>query len=249
MLAVYTRLQRLNRRTFLHVFRTRHDALDIFGQKVLTEGWNGRHLPGFPSKGGRLMKKTLAYATALLLAFGSKAYAQGGGGGWGAGGVGSGVGGATGGSMGGAGSKSGAGPTGAQSDTRLPPAPNSITARTAAGRTLWTRAPKITLSTLSLSGKPSKSSGPLSARRSSRFPAACNFISCLRRGAGLLLKKGIAVAVPLRAQLAAASANKTALYEPVKRLRDRGTTGCRVLTPKRLVPYPGSSWDFWQHKA
>ena len=69
------------------------------------------------------MKKTLAYATALLLAFGSTAYAQGGGRGAGAGG-----GGTSGGSMGGAGSKSGAGPTGVQSDTRLPHAPNSITA-------------------------------------------------------------------------------------------------------------------------
>ena len=66
------------------------------------------------------MKKTLAYATALLLAFGSTAYAQGGGRGAGAGG-----GGTSGGSMGGAGSKSGAGPTGVQSDTRLPHAPNS----------------------------------------------------------------------------------------------------------------------------
>ena len=74
------------------------------------------------------MKKTLAYATALLLAFGSTAYAQGGGRGAGAGG-----GGTSGGSMGGAGSKSGAGPTGAQSDTRLPPAPNSITARNRMG--------------------------------------------------------------------------------------------------------------------
>jgi hypothetical protein len=77
------------------------------------------------------MKKTLAYATALLLAFGSTAYAQGGGGG--AGGAGTGVGGTSGGSMGGAGSKSGAGPTGAQSDTRLPPAPISITARNRMG--------------------------------------------------------------------------------------------------------------------
>ncbi len=74
------------------------------------------------------MKKTLAYATALLLAFGSTAYAQGGGRGAGAGG-----GGTSGGSMGGAGSKSGAGPTGVQSDTRLPHAPNSITARNRAG--------------------------------------------------------------------------------------------------------------------
>lgn len=73
------------------------------------------------------MKKTLAYATALLLAFGSTAYAQGGGGGA-AGGAGAGGGGTSGGSMGGAGSKSGAGPTGVQSDTRLPHAPNSITA-------------------------------------------------------------------------------------------------------------------------
>ena len=74
------------------------------------------------------MKKTLAYATALLLAFGSTAYAQGGGRGAGAGG-----GGTSGGSMGGAGSKSGAGPTGVQSDTRLPHAPNSITARNRTG--------------------------------------------------------------------------------------------------------------------
>jgi hypothetical protein len=74
------------------------------------------------------MKKALAYATALLLAFGSTAYAQGGGGGAGAGG-----GGTSGGSPGGAGSKSGAGPTGVQSDTRLPHAPNSITARNRAG--------------------------------------------------------------------------------------------------------------------
>ena len=79
------------------------------------------------------MKKTLAYATALLLAFGSTVYAQGGGGGGGAGGAGAGMGGTSGGSTGGAGSKSGAGPTGAQSDTRLPPAPNSITARNRTG--------------------------------------------------------------------------------------------------------------------
>ncbi len=78
------------------------------------------------------MKKTRAYATALLLAFGSTAYAQGGGGGA-AGGAGAGGGGTSGGSMGGAGSKSGAGPTGVQSDTRLPHAPNSITARNRAG--------------------------------------------------------------------------------------------------------------------
>jgi hypothetical protein len=68
------------------------------------------------------MKQPLVYATALLLAFGSTAYAQG-----------AGVGGMSGGSMGGAGSKSGSRPTGAQSDTRLPPAPNSITAKNRAG--------------------------------------------------------------------------------------------------------------------
>jgi len=60
------------------------------------------------------MKQPFAYATALLLAFGAAAYAQGGG--------------AAGGSTGGAGSKSGA-----QSDTRLPHAPNSVTARNRMG--------------------------------------------------------------------------------------------------------------------
>jgi hypothetical protein len=85
------------------------------------------------------MKQTLAYATALLLAFGSTAYAQGGGGGaggagGGAGGAGAGAGGTSGGPMGGAGSKGGAGPTGAQSDTSLPHAPNSITAKNRAGK-------------------------------------------------------------------------------------------------------------------
>jgi hypothetical protein len=73
------------------------------------------------------MKKTLAYATVLLLAFGSTAYAQGGGGGA-AGGASAGTGGTFGGSMSGKGSTSGTGPTGAQSDTSLPPAPSSITA-------------------------------------------------------------------------------------------------------------------------
>jgi hypothetical protein len=72
------------------------------------------------------MKQTFAYATALLLAFGSAAYAQGGGAVGGAGGT-------SGGSTGGPGSKSGAAPTGAQSDTRLPHAPNSITARNRMG--------------------------------------------------------------------------------------------------------------------
>jgi hypothetical protein len=65
------------------------------------------------------MKQTLAYAIALLLAFGCAAYAQGGGGGAGS-------------SMG-AGSKSSAGRTGVQSDTRLPHAPNSVTARNRMG--------------------------------------------------------------------------------------------------------------------
>jgi hypothetical protein len=76
------------------------------------------------------MKKTLAYATALLLAFGSTAYAQGGGSGGAVGGAAVGTGAGAGGTSGGSvdGSKSSMGPTGAQSDTSLPPAPNSITA-------------------------------------------------------------------------------------------------------------------------
>ena len=72
--------------------------------------------------------KILAYAAALLLTLGSVTYAQGGGDG-GGGGAGGGAGGGTSGSStGGKGSTSGTGPTGAQSDTSLPPAPNSLSA-------------------------------------------------------------------------------------------------------------------------
>ena len=74
------------------------------------------------------MKKILAYASALLLTLGSMAYAQGGGGGGGGAAGAPGMGGTSGSSTGGKGSTSGTGPTGAQSDTSLPPAPNSLTA-------------------------------------------------------------------------------------------------------------------------
>jgi hypothetical protein len=76
------------------------------------------------------MKKLLAYAAALLLILESTAYAQGGGSGGAvggaAGGAGAGMGATSDGSV--DGSKSSTGPKAAQSDTSLPPAPNSITA-------------------------------------------------------------------------------------------------------------------------
>ena len=79
------------------------------------------------------MKKLFVSATALLLIVGSAAYAQGGGGGAGGGAPG-GANGGMGGTSGGTGTTSSTGPTGAQSDTGYPPAPNSITAGNRTGK-------------------------------------------------------------------------------------------------------------------